>query len=1663
MRALSRFLARLPAVLYALRPRQAAALVALLGIGLALAYAFSAETPTGRISGKVSLRDNGKPLEGADLTLEPLGAEGQARRMRYAVSGEGGRFAFTHVPAGTYTISASSAAHTAQNQYVNVDEGETTQIFLEMTRSLPSLALREHQRVFGTREKASLSLSGYVDSAKPAGHDVLHLNLYRTRLSNVLRDSDTAEVFDSVGRDYDPAIRLPAKILHPRHGIAPARVDERDIRITEGDKEGFFYKKLNFGKLDAGLYLADIAHAGNTACAWVLVTDTALVIKQANRQILAYAVDMRTGTPLPASDVRAYQNGAVVAQGKTDGRGLAELTLPGKGQQAQKPTDEGNSTRLMLVALRGNDEAVVAQDISREENSDDFTLHAYTDRPIYRPGQRIYFKGIARRNMEDADGGKKYSVPTGMPIAVEVRDPSGDRILQKRYVANQYGSFYGSVDLDPEAATGVYTLAMTPPGGDQPETHDIVVASYQKPEFQVTVTPQKARYTRGEQVSVTISGEYYFGAPVAGAKVEYQVYGSPDWTAEFPDDYDYDENTDGMPSYGDHENYYGETVTNGTTTLDENGKAVLTFRAEKPQNGSKDDTDAEGPQAEKYAVSVTVTEGASEPVPADGNVRVTSGDFHLAVSPEGYVAAPNQPTSVTLTARDYDGKPLANVPISLEMGYQEWKRDQDGDYNYHYHSVGTQQAVTGADGRTMVAVTPPHSGELLLKARATDAEHHVILARANLWTTSDGGGDLDTEYTDISLLTDKRHYNPGDTARVLINATRTGQTVLLTIEGDRVYHSETLKMTQKSVVMRVPVRAGYGPNVSLVACYVRDKKFYRSETPLRVTMQQHELKVTVQADREPAEDTPTANGASPAAQRPLASLARYQPEEKITYRIQTTDAQGHPVPAEFSLGVVDEAIYALKEDDPTALRDAFYPHRENSVQTQYSFAVEYMGDADKSEPQITARKKFPDTAFWEPVLHTDMEGRAVVSFTLPDNLTTWRATVTAQTLDTRLGRAVDKVVVSKDFLVRVEKPRFLTQRDHSQIVALVHNDTGTSQTALVRLRATNLTIANDPTQTLTLASGQVGQATWNVAADGYGEAKLHVTAWTPRSSGQRQYTDGVETSLPIRAHGREEVVAYAGELTAAHPETEVVRLDPAAIPGVSRLTVRVTPSVASALVGALDYLIGYPYGCTEQTMSRFLPDLLVQRALRLNGFGSVPQTNELPQMVCSGLLRLYRFQHKDNDSVNGGTGGWGWWEHDADDTWMTAYVLYGLATARAEGYPVNEDVLKSGLKAARKMAARTLSEQRAFLLYALALAGDKQTARAERPKLLLKRMGPEALAYVVMLDRLLGQRSTDAANLLTRRIVSEDGMLHWNSEKSASSPDWWFGSYNEDDEMATAMGLRALLALNRNDARVPAILRWLMWKRTGDYWSSTRDTAWVLAALCDYLAAQPSTAVGGEVRVRLNGSVIQTYTLTPDMRREQELVLHVPVSQLRPKKNDITLERIGGASSIFYSVELKQTVAMEDMPALSGSQFSVKREFLRVKPAKAGQDSWTLQTEPTHDLLQTGDNIRVRLTLTVPRDMAYVLIEDPFPAGCEVTERGDAEEVVEWGYWWSSVDVRDDRIAFFTRTLPKGKHVIEYNLRAQTPGAYHTLPTLLQAMYAPETRAESAETHIEVK
>lgn len=1619
------------------RFRYGSAILALLSIGAALCYALLQETPRGRLKGLITRLDTGEVVPYARVV-----ASASVGGTFYARADDRGQFSFSGLPEGGVTLTAYSRSEAFQTADSSswVFEGETTEAALTLTRAQPDLQQTQQQNAFLPTEKISFPVHGYVDPNKAKNADVLRVKIWKTRLFNVMQNEEAAQALAEVASRWERRDKLPTVLIEPEGGSAAKLIFDKNEPIREADAEGFYHKRVPLATEGAGLYLVEISHnegkQTKTVCGWINVTSTSLILKKTQNSALAFVTDLQRGVPKKNFQVGLFYQGRQVGSVQTDASGLATLPLP--------QTSEG---KIIAVAHYNGDEAVLSRELYGEENSGNVVTHVYTDRPIYRPGQKISFKGISRAKRTPADWASRKGDLSGPPTFltrpfvaqadVEMRDPSGVQIFKAQKAINNYGSFAGEFELSPEAPTGNYSLISTIDG--QETSTDITVAAYRKPEFEVTVTPAKERYFTGEGMSMTIAGKYYFGMPVAGAKVRYEVYRSPDWSGD--SDY-YEGEYEG--EYEDSS--YGEYIRDGEGVLDENGQLVVSFPAQsaaeleamtdEKQESNEDRYDNSSDRPQVFTAHVTVTDQAEREVEAEGKTRLVAGDFTLDLQPSGYVATPGKAIALNIAARNYDGKPIANLPIEIEMGY--W-RYEEKESDSTFVPVRAQKLITNAQGVATGSITPPRGGDLQLTARARDSSGRGVQDRTNLWAVSEGGdySEYGNYTSDLALFADKKQYEAGQTARVLINSGKIGQSVLLTLEGERIYRSFVVPVEQHSTLVQVPIENQYGPNVYLAACYVKDKKFAQSEVPLRVHVPDREVKVAIRADK-----------------------SEYAPGGKVSYVIQTTNVQGKPVPAEFSFGVVDESIYALREDKPDAVRNTFYPRRENRVSTSYSFAMEYLGDANKAGVKIEPRRKFLDTAFWQPSVQTDARGQAEISFDLPDNLTKWRATAIAQTQDTAFGFQTQKVTVSKEFFVRLDKPRFLTQNDNAQLTALVHNETGTPQKATVQLDLQGLESSLEQTQQIEIAPGEVKDIIWPVNAEKFGDAKITLSAWTS----DRKFSDALEEKLPVRPHGREIVSGVAGTVTANASET--IKIDSKAIKEASQLSVRITPSVVSALSGGLEYLTGFPYGCVEQTLSRFLPDILVSRLLKSGvslGNSQLRLQRQLPLMVRDGLTRLYAMQH--------GTGAWGWWEYDEDHPWMTAYVLYGLTQAKSAGFAVDEERFRRGRQGGLALLPKAEGQHRAFLLYALALSAQTSAERTavatERGKTNWNGWDAEPIAYLLMTDQILNASDPKLQAAFERRAVSADGMTHF---KHWPTGKWEWHDYDYDDVTTTSAALRAIIKQNADDPRINGILRWLMARRTGEYWESTRDTSCVLSALCDYLLSKPAASqLGGTLKVNFNGVPLKSWTLSPQASYAADLQATVSGAQLKTGVNAISLERSGGNSPVFYAMQLRQTIGSEDIAPLPGA-LKIKREFLRVsRPERARK--WEIKTEPTNNSLKQGDQIRVKLTFTAPRDMAYVLIEDAYPSGCEVNERGTADQELsgeDYRYSYSSiqvsnVDVRDDRIAFFARKVSAGTHTISYHLRAQTPGVYHVLPAQMQAMYDPELRAESAENRVEVR
>ena len=398
------------------------------------------------------------------------------------------------------------------------------------------------------------------------------------------------------------------------------------------------------------------------------------------------------------------------------------------------------------------------------------------------------------------------------------------------------------------------------------------------------------------------------------------------------------------------------------------------------------------------------------------------------------------------------------------------------------------------------------------------------------------------------------------------------------------------------------------------------------------------------------------------------------------------DLQGKPVSADFSFGVVDEAIYSLYPDSSGDMVKKLYPNRYVYAAVDSSLQYYFSGKAGLKSPllaerasryrpqlaqvkpgndvvQPRVRKAFPDTAYWSPSVHTDATGHAHLTLTFPDSLTTWRTTVHAhRLLDSKAGSAVNRVLVRKNIIVRMGTPRFLRQGDEVTIPVIVHNYLDQAKQVQLSLDINGLDLISGTPQTVTVPSKGEGSVLWRVKASQIGTARLLAKALTNEES------DALELTFPVEPIGVPRTINQSGVITDDAPASTAIDFPGDTDAAAHTLHVELAPSIAGSLFSALGYLSTYPYGCTEQTMSSFLPNLVVADTLKKLDLTGLLSPADLEAKTNAGLDRLTDMKHDD--------GGWGWWKEDQSRVFMTAYVVSGLAQAKASPLPLAS--LRSG-------------------------------------------------------------------------------------------------------------------------------------------------------------------------------------------------------------------------------------------------------------------------------------------------------------------------------------------------------------------------------------------------
>lgn len=1453
-----------------------------------------------------------------------------------------------------------------------------------------------------------------------------------------------------------------------RTSKSPLRVWELKLEKSPAETRLIPISLEENGKLPPGLYLLGVnspnikTNERFASATLLIVSNEILALKAAPGEALAWLLDAEDGRPVSDTEVSFYdQDFNLIGTSRTDAKGLAHW----QSDKNSRPSYAVVNQNGHLAMASPNWTWLYAERFGLYqtylEQTRRLTAFIYTERPIYRPGQKVYFKGIVR--MEDD---LRYSLPPETSkITLFISNQDGN-LYRQVFSLTPQGTFSGEYTLSEDAPVGTYSIQVyegevtqeAAKGSPLYETY-FRVAEYVKPRFRLDLKGEPERLVSGETATFRLNAAYYSGGSLSQAPVEWFIESAPAYYTP-PDTYNsysfhYWEDSPrcayGYPCQPSPPPIYRQG--NGKTDEQGNFEHQETFTL--PQNIS----------ALNFTFNVNVQDIGGNLVGGNTTITVFGSSVFPGVRTESYLGETGKPISIETVALNLQGEPVADQRLTIALYEQRWSNVQKLDARgvlYWESSVqnilrGSTTVTTDAEGKATASLTPPSGGEYKIVVTAVDAKGRNARAATYVWVI---GKEMHLQRTSddtLQVISDKSAYNPGEKAQILVvSPFQKEVTALLTLERGRIHEKKLITLQSGSNTLEIPITSGMAPvmYVSVLAIQPADgiepPRQAMGLAKLSVAPSLQQIFVQIESDHKVA-----------------------QPRQTVTFTVLTRDVNGKPVSADVSLALVDKAVLALTEPNSPPLLEAFYPVRGLSIITATTVPLDAelfnaslraalageggrggSGGGEKGTDQfgiLTIRGDFKDTAFWQGQVITDENGRAEVTVTLPDNLTTWQMTARAVTEDTRLGEATFELPSRLPLQIELQTPRFFVAGDQVTLGAMIHNNTENDLDVKVSLEAQGFTLQETAEKSLTVKANGQAYVTWRGVVDA-GAARVDLIGRVQGGG----YEDATRPTLgtlpdqgiPVLRYLAREMIGSAGVLMAEGSITEGALLPAGIEPAASTLNVELSPSLAATAISDLEILRDYPYLCSEQTVSRFLPNLLTRRLWRESG-----QIDRLPDIeltILESLQRLIRTQNGD--------GGWSLWPGDESELRTTAYVVWGLSEAKAEGYSIPEGTLKRGLDYLQRKihpvnASATLEKKNELAFVVFVLAEQGKTPAAVLNSLYKQRDSLSLYARALLLDAFLAsapqeEYTTELLSALNSSAIQSAAGVHWEESEN----DYW--NWNTDVR-STAIILDALMRADPKHPLIPGGIRWLMTQRRTE-WFSTQETTWTLLALTRWLEISAELQSNYQFGLGLNGNLLEMKQVTPENIFEK-LIRRIPGSELLQGQNSLSILRTSGPGTLFYTAYMEYALPAEQVKSQDHG-ILVERAYYRLENLK----------KPVTEVTR-GDLVQVRLTLILPKDRFYVVVEDALPAGLEpvdatlltavqVPERFEAMDYEQrgWGQWYFNYrQLYDDRVVFSANYLPAGTYVLTYLARAGLSGAFHVLPTHAWEFYFPDVGGRS--------
>jgi uncharacterized protein YfaS (alpha-2-macroglobulin family) len=1442
---------------------------------------------------------------------------------------------------------------------------------------------------------------------------------------------------------------------------------------------------------------------------WIQVTRLAVDAHVDGEELVAFVTSLDDGKPLAGVTVEMRPGGSKAV---TSGDGIVRLPLP-----QNRP-----SGVTLLVATRGDDVAVVTDDSSwwggssnwtRRVASDELAWYVADDRQMYRPGEEVHLKGWLRligRGKGGDVGGLDGQVAQ---VAYKLRDSQGNEIASGSSPVNVAGGWDAAFKLPTTPNLGHASLELVARGQKvSTHYHSIQIQEFRRPEFEVSTTASDGPHLVGGSADVTVSAKYYAGGGLAGSPVHWQVSSSPTgYTPPNRDDFVFGEWRPwwNYRGWGDDDGSGGSKSESHQGTTDAVGDHVLHL----------DFLSVNPPAPMSVAAQASVTDVNQQTWASTQALLVHPSTHYVGLRAARPFVEKGTDLEVQAIDVDLDGKAVMGRTIAARAVRLDWKLEKG---KYVKKELDPQTCtLTSAAEPGLCKFKTSVGGTYEVEATVTDERGRPNRSKLTLWVS---GGEVppsrDLQQETVNLIPDKKEYQPGDTAELLVQAPFFPAEGIVSWRRSGILKTERISLAQATTIIKVPIADAHIPNlhvqVDLVGKAARTDDNGKADPAL---------------PPRPAYAVGTLSLAVPPRSRTLAvevspRAAKVSPGQTTELDVVVKDAHGRPVgAAEVAVIVVDEAVLALSGHSFASPVDTFYRQRESGVSDHYlrgyvklarpsidelaaatgsaeaeggralpasappappgaprrkNLAAPKEGKlerammADEKDsgassspgPAIAVRSNFDPLATFAPEVKTGGDGRAVVRVKVPDNLTRYRIVALVAAGARQFGKGESALTARLPLMVRPSPPRFLNFGDVFSLPVVVQNQTDAAMTVQVAVRATNAALTDGNGRTVVVPANDRALVMFPAAAEMAGTARFQLAAASGNAS------DAAEVALPVWTPATTEAFATYGVI-----DDGAVR-QPIAMPsGVVRqfggLEVQTSSTQLQALTDAVLYLVSYPFDCAEQRASRVLTLVALRDVLDAFAVTAMPTKSQLEMRIADDLEHLENLQNHD--------GGFPFWQRGrASWPYLTVHVANALTRARSKGYAVDGGMLARAQEYLRTIERhypaeypveirRTISS---YALYVRRLLGDLDVAKAQT---LIADAGGVTRLSMEGNGWLLGTLAGQVSAAGERRAI----LRHLGNQvaETAGAANFTTG-YSDgghlilsSDRRVDGVILESLIQEARNDDLIPKLVTGLLAHRKAGRWNNTQDNAFVLLALDLYFRTYEKVTPDFVARLWLGGDHAGDHRFVG--RQTDRFAIDIPMAWVADHPGDLTIQK-DGKGRLYYRVGMTYAPADLKLPPADHG-FVVTRRYEAVDdPGDVSQRSdgtWKIKL---------GSRVRVRLSMVAENRRYHVALVDPLPAGLEAmnpalavtgdvppppaaSEEKSAHRRWWWGPWFEHQNLRDERVEAFTTLLWSGVHEYTYVARATTPGQFVVPPTKAEEMYMPETFGRAAGDRVNVE